>query len=133
KKEQKTVEIRLSEVELKEIFDNPARSYVYIGAEVTNIAALLEELSAFDDNKSSLVHGLVEHSKKGFNIGNYDAVAQALEEAEQLLIKNADVLGEEKTAALAQSLNSVIEQVIEERVTLDAEKLSFLADSVAQD
>src|SRR5438105_10543304 len=60
--EQKTVEIRLSEVELKEIFDNPARSYVYIGAEVTNIAALLEELSAFDDNKSSLVHGLVEHS-----------------------------------------------------------------------
>ena len=75
------VEIRLSEVELQEIFKNPTRSYVYVGKEVSNIIEVMEELSKLEDNPNSLIHGLVDHTRKGFNIGNYDAVAQALEEA----------------------------------------------------
>lgn len=93
----------------------------------------MEELGKLDDNPASLVHGLAEHISKGFNIGNYDAVAQALEEAEALLIKHADALGEEKTAALTRTLDAIIEQVIEERLNLDAELLAFLKDSVIQE
>ena len=127
--EANNVEIRLSEVELQEIFNNPTRSYVYVG-NVSNIADVMTELSKLDKNPTSLVHGLVAHIQKGFNIGNYDAVAQALEEAEQLLIENADDLGEEKVEELTRSLDAIIEQVIEERLSLDAELLSFLKDSV---
>jgi hypothetical protein len=131
--EAKSVEIHLSAVELQEIFNNPKRSYVYVGEEVSAIAKLIAELAKLDENPASLVHGLNEHIAKGFNIGNYDAVAQALEEAEQLLIKNADLLGEEKTEELANSLNDVIEQVIDEKLNLDSELLSFLKDSVMQE
>lgn len=131
--EAKNVEIHLSEIELQEIFNNPTRSYVYVGREISNIADVMEELGKLDDNPASLVHGLAEHIGKGFNIGNYDAVAQALEEAEALLIKHADALGEEKATALTRTLDAIIEQVIEERLNLDAELLTFLKDSVIQE
>ena len=131
--EAKGVEIHLSDVELQEIFNNPKRSYVYVGREVSAIADIMAELAKLDDNPESLVHGLAAHIEKGFNIGNYDAVAQALEEAEQLLINNVDVLGEEKVEELTNSLNAIIEQVIEEKLNLDAELLSFLKDSVIQE
>jgi len=127
------VEIRLSEVELQEIFKNPTRSYVYVGKEASSIVEVMEELSKLEDNPNSLIHGLVDHARKGFNIGNYDAVAQALEEAELLLLKHSDALGEEKTAELTNTLDTIIEQVIEEKLNLDAELLSFLKDSVVQD
>ncbi len=129
----KGVEIHLSAVELQEIFNNPKRSYVYVGKEISAIADIIAELAKLDDNPTSLVHGLNEHIAKGFNIGNYDAVAQALEEAEQLLIKNVDVLGEEKAEELTNSLDVVIEQVIEEKLNLDSESLSFLKDSVVEE
>ena len=129
--EQKGVEIHLSEIELQEIFNNPKRSYVYIGREVSNIAEVMEELSKLDDNANSLIHGLLDHIRKGFAIGNYDAVAQALEEAELVLLKNGSALGEEKAAYITRSLNAIIEQVIEEKLNLDAEILSFLKDSAA--
>lgn len=128
--EQKGVEIRISEPELQEIYSNPKRSYVYVGPEATPIAAIMQELSKFDENPNSLVRGLAEHTSKGFVIGNYDAVAQALEEAELVLAAHADEIGEEKAEAIANSLDTIIEQVIEEKLTLDAEMLSFLQDSL---
>jgi hypothetical protein len=127
--EAKEVEIHLSEVELQEIFSNPTRAYVYVGRETSNIADVMQEISKFDDNANSLIHGLTNHIQKGFAIGNYDAVAQALEEAELMLQKNWEKLGEEKASALSRSLDFIIEQVIEERLNLDAELLAFLKNS----
>lgn len=127
---QQEVEIHLSEIELQEIFNNPKRSYVYVGRKVSDIAEVMEEVGKLDDNPNSLVNGLVDHIKKGFAIGNYDAVAQALEEAEAVLQRRGNDLGEERASELTRSLNTIIEQVIEEKLNLDAEILSFLKDSI---
>ena len=124
------IEIHLSELELQEIFKDPTRSYVYVGKEVSNITPLMTELSKLDDDQESLVHRLKKHIEKGFNIGNYDGVAQTLEYAEQLLGKKRNSLDEEQAIALTQALDKIIEQVINEQLNLDAEKLSFLKDSV---
>ena len=124
------VEIHLSTVELEEIFKNPTRSYVYVGSEINSIAEVMQELSKLDENPNSLIHSLARHIENGFVIGHYDAVAQALEEAEALLQKSADVLGEEKAAALARSLGAIVADVIEEKFNLDADMLAFLKDQV---
>src|SRR5882762_4197630 len=85
--EQQDVQIHLSMLELQEIFSNPNRPYVYVGSEVSEIASIINEISALDDDADSLIHGLKGHIEKGFAIGNYDAVAQALEQAWLLLAK----------------------------------------------
>src|SRR5438445_1163304 len=121
--EQQESQIYLSEIELQEIFNNPNRSNVYIGREVSEIAEVIEEISKFDDNEDSFVVALANHIAKGFSIGNYDAVAQALEQAELVLRNHADRLGEDKVLALSRSLNNIIEQVIEDKLSLDAELL----------
>jgi endosialidase-like protein len=124
------VQIYLSELELQEIFKDPTRSYVYVGREISRIADLMTELSKLDNDQESLVHRLKNHIERGFNIGNYDGVAQALEYAEQLLEKNRSSLDDEKALALTHLLNIAIQQVINEDLNLDAEKLSFLKGSV---
>jgi hypothetical protein len=122
-----TTQIYLSEVELQEIFSNPKRSYVYVGKEISNIANIIEEVSKLEDNQNSAVWGLKNHIDKGFVIGNYDAVAQALEQADVLLKKHVDA---DASRALSQSLNDVITQVTEDNLTLDAEILAFAKDQV---
>jgi hypothetical protein len=126
-------QIHLSAIELQEIFSNPTRSYVYVGREVSDIANVIAEISKLEDNQDSAVWGLVNHIERGFVIGHYDAVAQALEEAELLLSKHADTLDVDRAADLSRSLNNIIEQVIEERLSLDADLLSFLKDQVNVD
>ncbi|HSC25134.1 MAG TPA: tail fiber domain-containing protein [Candidatus Babeliales bacterium] len=128
--EQSESQIHLSEVELQEIFNNPRRSYIYVGKEASDIAQVITEISKLDTNENSLVHGLAKHIEQGFSIGNYDAVAQALEEAEVVLHDNAKKLDSDKSLSLTRSLNIIIEQVIEEKLNLDAESLSFLKNSV---
>src|SRR5579862_7359692 len=113
-----TTQIHLSEVELQEIFSNPKRSYVYVGREVSNIADIIEEISKLEDNQNSAVWGLKNHINNGFVIGNYDAVAQALEQAELTLKKHADSLDATKARDLSQSLDNIINQVIEDRLSL---------------
>src|SRR5580692_4858662 len=127
---QESTQIHLSEVELQEIFSNPKRSYVYVGREVSNIADVIEEISKLEDNQNSAVWGLRNHIEKGFVIGNYDAVAQALEQAEIALKKHADSLDANKARDLSQSLSNIINQVIEDNLSLDAEVLSFVKDQV---
>lgn len=128
--DQNEIQIHISEVELQEIFNNPDRSYVYVGNEVSNIADVIAEISKLDDNKDSFIWGLVNHIGKGFVIGNYEAVAQALEQAELLLRNKSSLLDADKARDLFQSLNNIIEQVIEEKLTIDAESLAFLRDRV---
>ncbi|HLW73240.1 MAG TPA: tail fiber domain-containing protein [Candidatus Babeliales bacterium] len=128
--EQNEIQIHISEVELQEIFNNPDRSYVYVGNEVSDIADVIAEISKFDDNKDSFLWGLRNHIEKGFVIGNYEAVVQALEQAELVLRNKVSLSDENKANDLSRSLNNIIEQVIEEKLTLNAELLAFLRDKV---
>src|SRR5579862_2427375 len=125
-----TTQIHLSEVELQEIFSNPKRSYVYVGREVSNIADVIAEISKLEDNQNSAVWGLKNHIDKGFVIGNYDAVAQALEQAEITLKNHTNDLDADTARALSQSLNNIITQVIDDKLSLDAEMLAFVKDQV---
>jgi hypothetical protein len=126
----KEVQIHLSELELQEIFKNPTRSYIYVGEEVSDLASLMVEIGKLDANPESLVHGLRNHIQKGFNVANYDSVAQALEYAEEVLRDKGGALAEDKRADLTRKLNLIIDQVIDEQLNLDAEILSFMKDSV---
>jgi Chaperone of endosialidase len=114
------VRIHLSNAELQEIIDNPTRSYVYVGREASNIADVIDEISKFEDDKDSAVWGLRDHIAKGFVIGNYDAVAQALEQAEVVMNR----VDPDRTSVLSRSLDNIIEQVAEDQLNLDADILA---------
>src|ERR1700676_257662 len=118
--QQQEVQIHLSSAELQEIYDNPTRSYVYVGKEASNIADVIAEISKHEDDKNSAVWGLRNHLEKGFVIGNYDAVAQALEQAEAVMNR----IDPDRASALSRSLDSVIEQVADDQLNLDAEILA---------
>jgi len=131
--EQTEIDVYLSPIELQAIFNNPTRSYVYLGKEASNLVDIITEISKFDDNHDSAIHALVEHVDKGFVIGSYDAIAQALEEAELVLFEHRSALDKEKASALTQTLNKVIDQVIDDKLNVDADSLSFLKDSVKKE
>ena len=128
---QEATPIYLSAVEVQEIFDNPDRSYIYVGKDVSAIPQLIAEISKFDEDKDSLVWALEDHIEKGFVIGNYEAVAQALAQAALLLHKHAHKLTGDKALALYDSLNGIMQQVAENKLSLNAEMLSFLKDTLA--
>ena len=128
--EQNKTEIYLSEVELQEIFNNPKRSYVYVGKAASNMADVINEICKLDKNQDSFVWGLKKHIDQGFVIGNYDGVAQALEQAEAVLLEQRDALNADQAEELSNALDNVVEQVIEEKLNLDADSLSYLKDSV---
>src|SRR5690349_3851669 len=96
------------------------RSYVYVGREVSNLADVVAEISKLEEDKNSPVCALAQHIDKGFAIGNYEAVAQALEHAEAVLNR----IDPDKASALSQALNDVMEQVAEEQLNIDAAMLS---------
>jgi|GEM_PF-5300358 len=130
--EQQEVQIYLSAVEVQEIFNNPDRSYVYIGKEVSVIPQVVTEISKLEENKESLVWALADHIEKGFVIGNYEAVLQALEQSAVVLQNHANELDENRVNALSASLAEIIMHVKANTLTLNAEMLSFLKDALAQ-
>lgn len=130
--EQEETQIHLSAAEVQEIFNNPDRSYVYLGKEVSVIPQVIAEISKLEENKESLVCSLADHMEKGFVIGNYEAVVLALEQAEVVLTDNADKLEENMVKAFSESLAEIIYHVKANTLTLTAEMLSFLKDAVAE-
>lgn len=117
--EQQDKQIFLSAVEVQEIYDNPTRSYVYVGRDVSNLADIIAEISKLETDENSPVRALDAHIQKGFVIGNYDGVAQALEHAEAVL-NEADP---KRETELSQALNAIIEQVDAEQLNIDAAML----------
>jgi len=128
--EEQQVQIRLSNVEVQEIFNNPDRFYVYLGKEVSIIPEVIAEISKLDDNQDSLVRALADHLENGFVICYYETVLQSLEQAQLVLQAHADQLGTRKTFALSESLKEIITHVAANNLSLNAEMLAFLRDSV---
>ena len=129
--EQDSTPIYLSAVEVQEIFANPDRSYVYVGKDVSAIPQIIAEISKFDEDKDSLLCALADHIDKGFVIGNYEAVTQALVQAGVVLHKHAHELTGDKVFVLYDSLNGIMQQVAANKLSLNAEMLSFLKDTLA--
>ena len=129
--EQAEGQIYLSAVEVQEIFDHPDRSYVYLGKQVSAIPQVIAEINKLDNNKESLVWLLEDHMNKGFVIGYHEGVLQALEQAQVILQNHTDDSEKEIVAVLSGSLTEIIENVAAHNLSLDAEKLAFLKDSLA--
>ena len=128
--EDEQVQIHLSAIEVQEIFNNPDRFYVYLGKEVSIIPQIIAEISKLDDNQDSLVRALADHIEGGFVIGYYETVLQSLEQAQVVLQNNADTLDKKKAFALSESLNEIITHVAANNLSLNAEMLAFLKDSL---
>lgn len=111
-----SAQIYLSAAEVQEIYDNPTRSYVYVGKDVTNLADIIAEINKLEDEENSPTRALEDHINKGFVIGNYDGVAQALEHAEAVLNR----VEPDRTSELSQALNAIIEQVDAEQLNINA-------------
>jgi hypothetical protein len=114
--DQQDKQIYLSAVEVQEMFDNPTRSYVYVGRDVSNLADVIAEISKLEEDENSPVRALEEHIKKGFVIGNYEGVALALEHAEAVLNR----IEPDRTSDLSRALNAIVEQVAAEQLNIDA-------------
>ena len=118
--QQESKQIYLSTAEVQEIFANPTRAYVYIGRDISNLADIITEVSKLENDENSPVKALENHIEQGYVIGNYDGVALALEHAEEVMNK----IDPEKETELAQALNTIVEQIDEEQLNLDAAMLS---------
>ncbi len=114
-----SAQIYLSAAEVQEIYNNPTRSYVYVGRDASNLVDVIAEINKLENEENSPAKELEDHINKGFVIGDYDGVAQALEHAEAVL-NRVDV---NRTSELSQALNAIIEQVDAEQLNIDAAML----------
>ena len=73
--------------ELNIMAQNSDDTYVYLGADGSNLYNVIAEISSLDSDKSSPVHELRKYIENGFTIGLYDNVLEVLEYAELLLKK----------------------------------------------
>src|SRR3990172_9958561 len=60
-------------------------SYVYLGSELSNIAEIVDIVSAWDDDKKSMLHELKNYIDNDFFLAPYDAVVGTLAYAEAII------------------------------------------------
>lgn len=127
------VEIRLSNIELEEIFQNPDKSYVCLSKDVSYLPLVVEEICKLDSNEESPIHALKKHMELGYVIGREDAVVEVLKYAELVLGDNQEIESDSQLEEVAKIFDMVLHQVMEGSLSLNAEKLAFLQDSPDQD
>src|ERR1700760_1889903 len=69
-----TIAYNISGIELHKIISHPERQYVYLGNDTSNIIAVIDEISALDDNEHSPLHQFNDHVLNNCNIAQYDAI-----------------------------------------------------------
>ncbi|HLC06911.1 MAG TPA: hypothetical protein VJJ26_01860, partial [Candidatus Babeliales bacterium] len=114
----------ISKAELHEVLDNVGVHYVYLGKEFSRLYDVMSRINELEDNQASPIYELKKHIEDGFSIGLYDAVVEALDYAERTLAINASKISPEENEAMAQDLDLVIHQVINETLTINTKKLS---------
>src|SRR5260221_12698863 len=105
------ISIHLSEVELQEVYNNPKRSYIYIGNDVSDIADVVEEIIKLDDNKNSILWGLRNHIKRGYVISNDDAIREALAYAERLIAQKNHKISQDQLDSIENALDELAYQI----------------------
>ncbi len=99
--------VHVSQTELEEVFNNPKRSYLYIGKDASNIADIIEQLVQFDDNKDSLLWGLHKHIQRGFVVSNYNAIVDTLAYAERLIARRKDIIACDQLDKIENALDEL--------------------------
>lgn len=115
-------EIRISEIELHEMIENNDLKYIYLRKD-NNLYHVISKISAFDDDEDSMINELKKHIDEGFSIGLYDFVVDALAYAGEILQENAAKIDANKMRKLSDSLEGVMNQIINEEFTINSHKI----------
>jgi hypothetical protein len=118
------------EIETHKTIINSDDSYVYLGSELSNIAHIIDRVSAWDDNKDSLLHALKNHIDNGFFLAPYDAVMQALAYAETVIEHNINESNAESQYKLIADFELLANQLTEGSLLVDAKSLHLTNNEV---
>ncbi len=116
-------EAYISDNELRELLENSGIKYVYLGKDSSDLYEVVSAISALDENGESIIHELRKHLEEDFAIGSYDFVIEALGYAETVLQGNRSRMRSEDVQNLSESLDQVINQVVNEQLTVDSQKI----------
>jgi hypothetical protein len=117
-------EAYITKEELSEILDNNDVSYLYLGKEFSKLYDVISRIYSLEDNNAhSVIAELKEHIELGFSIGLQDAVLDALEYAERTLDANISKVSDEEAQEIAEDLAIVINQVVNDSLTINAKKV----------
>lgn len=126
--EDNDVEIYLSAVELDEIYKNPQISYVCLNNQISNLENVINEIDKIYEEENSPLKALKKHIELGYTIGREDAVLQVLTFAQEALEQKRSLLNNEEAQNLEEQLTTVINQIEQGAINLDANKLAFLQE-----
>ncbi len=113
----------ISKEELHEILDNADMHYVYLGKEFSNLYDVISRINRLENNADSVLAELKRHIEEGFSIGLHSAVLDALEYAERTLDEYSSEINPDESEEISDALITVINQVINESLTINAKKL----------
>src|SRR5579863_8943701 len=114
------VSCNMSECELYDLCNDSYCRTVYFGKDVSNIAAVLKEISVLDENQNSSLKQLLRCIDQGCMFGEWDAVAQTLDYADFILKKYHTRLPKKTVKRLATDLELIITQMINGGLCADA-------------
>ena len=106
--EKRDVFCNISECELYNLCNDSFCRTVYFGKDVSNIAAVLKEISVLDENPDSCLMQLLRCINNKCAFGEWDAVAQVLDYADFILKKYHARLPKETVKRLAADLELII-------------------------
>jgi hypothetical protein len=122
------VEIYLSATELDEMFNNPDRSYVCLNNQISELENVINAIDQVDAKENSPLKAYKSHIELGYSIGREDAILQVLDYAKEALNANRSLLTTEEVQTLEDKLTTVVNQIEQGAINLNAEKLAFLKD-----
>ncbi len=114
----------ISRAEQHEVLDNSDQQYVYLGEELSELYNVISRISDLENSNDSPLYELKEHIEDGFSIGLFPAVLEALDYAKRTLEQIAEELSPEDVQVIEQSLDTVINQVISDELTVSTTKIS---------
>ena len=121
-------EAYISSTELHEVLENHTMQYVYLGKEFSDLYEVVSRISTLDDNDTSVISELQKYIEDGFSVGLYDSVLETLGYAEKVLQENSSKISLEEFQDISYLLNVVIDQVVNEELTINAKKITDLSE-----
>ena len=114
----------ISSTEFHEMLENSDMKYIYLGKEFSDLYEVVSRIGKLEDNEDSLLNELQRHIEDGFSVGLYESVLEALNYAEKALQDNSAKISPEEAQDISQSLEIVMNQVINDALNISAKKIT---------
>ena len=111
-------DIKLSDDE-EQVIKNYDNTYVYLGNEISHIGSIISSINNLNDDKRSILHALQDHIEKGFLIGLYDEVLEALRYAEIILQNKSGILENNQREELWNQFNNIVQQITKGQLNIN--------------